>query len=272
MLRPAPPHYGGVKPKQPDTESDFAFIRASLIGLSGLGLCLCLAMATVMAAGGLATQSVRAANPPLAGSVAYVVDASARMQNPDEGSNNNSRLWVVENELAEVVRGGEPATTMSLTAFGNGGFEDCQATAPLVLPATDIRSEVAHQLGKLSLGTSGRAPLAETMAEAILSLAQSPQPRTLVTITGGADTCSAEAGMRIAGAAAQAGGEVRILVIGFKVSAADASALQKMLAEVPNTQFLPAPQAVALQHILVSIQAQLNQTGPMTIPTTSAGQ
>src|SRR5258706_13076299 len=118
MIRPGHPRDSGVTPQQPHRGSDIGFLRATVIGLSGLWLCLCLTLAALSAVGGTLAHLVSAAAPiePNA-SVVYVLDASARMQNPAEGSNGNSRLWVAQSVLCEVVHTAEPSLGMSLTTF-----------------------------------------------------------------------------------------------------------------------------------------------------------
>ena len=95
--------------------------RPALIGLGGAGLaavlaCLCLAAVAIVALINYRTFTTAADEP----TVAYILDASPRMELTADSGGGKTRINVAEAVLAEVIRPAEPSLTMGLRVFGTG--------------------------------------------------------------------------------------------------------------------------------------------------------
>src|SRR5205085_3646978 len=108
------------------------------------------------------------------------------------------RLSVAQAVLAEIVRPAAPSLTAGLRVFGGGSQpEACQDTQLVVPLARASQAQIANQLGTVKAGPAAGSAIAEAMVAAIRDLSATTSPHTLVVVTGGADSCSAEASQMI---------------------------------------------------------------------------
>ena len=248
-----------MAPQPSNPKSNATFLSGGVIALGGLGLCLCLVAAAI--AGGVLYFRRGPASAPVP-SVAYILDTSPRMANPAAGAAGQTRLTVAQGVLAEIIRADNPELVTGLSVFGSGANANaCQDANVLVPFAAANHTKIATRLSTLTAGSAADAALAQAMLLSMQGLAQYQGRRSLVVVTGGADSCNADANQLIAQEAARAGIDLQVFVIGFQVTEADAAAIKGMVAGTATAHFLPVPDAAALQRILQNIQATYAQAG-----------
>jgi hypothetical protein len=187
--------------------------------------------------------------------VAYILDTSTRMGLATE---EGSRLAVAQAVMAEVVRPASPSLTSGLRVFGSGGVGQACSDTELVVPfARANQSAIADELAGLQVGAAAESPLAQAMIAAIQDLDRTRGPHSIVVVTGGADSCSPQAGELIAREAERAGIQVQTYVVGFQVQPEEASALKAMVEDTPGATFYDAPDATALRSVLATIQRRI---------------
>jgi hypothetical protein len=237
-------------------EAPRASRRGWMIGLLAALVLLCLCLGGMGIAAGYYFWPVREAE--VAGNgVEYVLDVSARMDLPAEGS-DGSRLVVARNVMAEVIRPSR-AEAAALRFFGSGATaQACQDTDLVVPLAPENQARIALELGAVSSGQAHDAALAEAMIAAIRDLAAVAGPRSMVVVTGGYDSCQAEAGRMVAQEAARAGIDLRTFVIGFQVQPDEAEAIKELVAQTGNALYLDAPDETALAAALTSVQTYVD--------------
>jgi hypothetical protein len=227
----------------------------------GAFLCLCLAVAVLAAIFIFRDRPANAdADTP---GVEYVLDVSERMAQPATNS-QSSRLDVARGVLAETLRPvGE--TVAGLRVFGSGvvatACEDTDLVVPLELAGGP---RIAGELERLQPGPAN-APLAEAMIAAIADLAEHPGPKSLVVVTGGQDSCQAEAGQLVAAEAARAGVELETFIIGFQVGSAEAEAIKEMVAVVGRSHYLEAADESELEQMVKRVQRYVEAPGEETL-------
>jgi hypothetical protein len=230
-----------------------AWRRGVLPLLGGCALlAICLA---ALAVGGwlLSRRQPAGASQP---AVEYVVDASPRMGLPAAGG-EGTRLTVARSVLAEIIRPADPSVAAGLRVFGAGELaEACQDTRLVVPLAPDSQDQIAGELSALEAGQGEDAALAQAMLAAIGDLAATPGRRTLVVVTGGADSCLPEAGQAVADEAKRVGVDLRLFVIGYQVTPQEAQALRS-LAAAGGGSYLEAANEAELRELLKAIQAHI---------------
>jgi hypothetical protein len=239
----------------------FAIAGCAVLILCGLGL---------VAAGGLGYvwyqqgASVALADPP---SVEYILDASPRMTKSFKGG---TRLEVARAVLAEVVRPADASVAAGLRAFGSGVVTTaCQDTNLLVPVAVANQAEIADGALGLEASTTSDSDLAEAMIAAIHDLAGMTGKQTLVVITGGTDTCDAQATQLIQQAAAQAGITLQQFIIGMDLDPAEEAALKQVVA-TSGAIYLAAPDDDTLRNILLAIQNHIDHPSSTSLALVTA--
>lgn len=199
--------------------------------------------------------------------VEYVLDASPRMQQPAEGG---TRLSIAQAVLAEIVRPADGSVTAGLRVFGAGAAAGaCQDTQLLVPLAPANQIQIAQTASSVNAGSSDSA-LGAAMVAAIRDLAKTKGPHTLVVVTGGADSCNAQASEQIGQEAERAGIQLQEFVIGFAVSEQEAQAIKGMIEAISGGAYLNAPDAATLQSILAAIQNYVDRPATTSLSTVMA--
>jgi hypothetical protein len=236
--------------------------RWPLWAAGGCVLLLACAVVAGAAAGLLVLRNRGAAQagPP---NVEYVLDASPRMLQASEGS---TRLSVAEGVLAEIVRPASPAVAAGLRVFGTGQLSGaCQDTNLLVPLAAANQEKISVQLTALQGGAGVDSALGVAMVSAIRDLAATRGPHSLVVVTGGADSCNAQADQLIAQEAKRQGIQLQIFVVGYQVSSADSAALQGVVDQTTDAKYIEAHNAADLRRSLEAIQAYVDAPGALTV-------
>jgi hypothetical protein len=201
--------------------------------------------------------------------VEYILDASPRMTT--ESDVGGARLTVAQGVLAEIVRPADPSLTAGLRVFGTGAQVDACKDTDLVVPlAPSSQGEIASRLLDVKAGAAADAAVGEAMIAAIRDLANTAGPHTLVVITGGADSCNAEAGLLVAQEAERAGIDLQTFVVGYQVPAEDAVAIRSLADAAGDSTYLEALDAEGLRKILEAIQ-QFVDDPTTTFPTVTLG-
>jgi hypothetical protein len=223
---------------------------------------LCLCLTALAASGGFYYFRDPGSATPSA-SVQYVLDVSSRMALPADGG-GGSRLAVAQGVMAEVVR---PSSVplAGLRVFGSGATTPGCDDTRLVVPVTaGSQARIAQELASLENGPAPDSALAQAMIAAIRDLSTLTGPRSLVVVTGGQDSCQAEAGRLLAQEAQRAGIELRTFVIGFQVPPAEAQAIKEM-ALAGGALYLDAPDEAALAAVLEAVQEYVDNPTPVTL-------
>lgn len=195
--------------------------------------------------------------------VAYILDTSPRMSLESEGS---SRLSIAQAIMAEVVRPADPELNSGLRVFGSGAVtQSCDDTELVVPFAPSNQPAIADELLGLSVGASAESALAQSMVAAIRDLDDSAGPHHMVVVTGGEDSCNAQAGELIANEAVRAGIDLQTFVVGFQVTAEQAQALKTIANSMGGGTFYNAPDADALRIALLDIQNQIQSGAPSAV-------
>ena len=161
--------------------------------------------------------------------VEYILDASPRMAQPAQ-NDAGTRLEVAQGVMAEIVRPADPQVTAGLRVFGTGAQATaCQDTDLVVPLAVANQPQISTHLLSLKAGPNPDAAMAVAMVAAIRDLAPTGGPHTLVVVTGGADSCSSEAGQLIAAEAARAGIALQLFVVGYQAPDDQGAAIQGMV-------------------------------------------
>lgn len=233
-----------------------------LVGAIAL-LALCLCVAGGAGIGGylyfFGGSTPQAAKEP---AVEYILDASPRMGKSFQGS---TRLELARAVLAEVVRPADTAIAAGLRAFGSGKVPTaCKDTDLLVPLGHSNQGKIADMALTIDPGTNSDSALSEAMLAAVRDLAAAKGPHSLVVITGGPDSCNAQAGELIKSEAQRAGIKLEQYVIGFGVDAAETQAIKGMVDNSGGT-YLQAPDEATLANIVTAIQAHVDNPSATSV-------
>jgi hypothetical protein len=226
----------------------------------------CLALLTcAVIAGAVLSLLVLGNRAPQAGppNVEYVLDASPRMLQETDGA---SRLSVAEGVLAEIVRPASASVAAGLRVFGTGQVSGaCQDTDLLLPLAAANQGKISDQLSTLQGGAGVDSALGVAMVSAIRDLAARRGTRSLVVVTGGADSCNTQADQLVAQEARRQGVDLQVFVVGFQVSDGDSVALQGVVDQTSGAQYIRAHNADDLRRSLAAIQAFVDKPGGLTV-------
>ena len=223
-------------------------------------LALCVGTLAVAVAG---WNYLRRSGPSTEPSVEYVLDTSPRMAELTEGS---TRLAVAQAVLAEVVRPAEPSVSAALRVFGSGTQAvACQDTDLVVPLAPANQAVIADRLTTMQAGAVADAAMGEAMIAAIRDLSATGGPHTLVVVTGGADSCTAEAGQLVAQEAARAGIELELFVVGYQVPETEAQAIRGLVDDAGSGTYLSAEDENQLRGLLHGIQAHVDKPNSVSV-------
>ncbi len=236
------------------------------------GCALLLVCGLVVTAGGLGAwlfQNRRAQPAAEQPAVEYVLDASPRMSSAAEAG--GTRLAVAQGVLAEIVRPADPDLTAGLRVFGTGAQAGACLDTDLLVPlAPSNQTEISSRVLEVATGAAADAAVGEAMLAAIRDLSTTAGPHTLVVITGGADTCNAEAGQLIAQEAERAGTNLQTFVIGYLVADEEAEAIRGLVEDVGDGSYYEASGIDELRAILVAIQKYVDDP-TTTFPSVTLG-
>ncbi len=237
-------------------------IYAALGGCGLLAVCVCLVGAIGFGIYYFWGKGAAVAGEP---SVEYILDASPRMLNPAEGD-GGTRLSVAQAILAEIVRPADAATTAGLRVFGTGAVaQPCQDTNLVVPLSASNQGQIADKLFTVSAGSAAAAALAEAMVNAIRDLAATKGPHSLVVVTGGADSCTPQAGELIKAEAARAGIKLQTFVVGFQVDDQEAEAVKGLVDESSGGTFVNALDQQTLRNVLTAVQNHVDEPAATTV-------
>jgi LysM repeat protein len=144
-----------------------------------------------------------------------------------------------------------------LRVFGSGALPDgCEDTDLVVPLAPANQARVSDSALAATAGSRPDAAMGIAMVSAIRDLDALAGPHSLVVVTGGADSCNAEAGQLIAAEAERAGIELKVFVVGFQVPPEEAEALKGMIDEEGGGDWIyaGADDVESLRTILKAIQ------------------
>jgi hypothetical protein len=117
-------------------------------------LCLCLLIVGV--AGFLYFQTSRSETAVASPAVEYILDVSARMDLPAQGS-PSTRLEIARGALAEMTRATSSDGQAGLRVFGSGAQPvACQDTALLLPLASGNQAQIANEVSDLQPGDARR--------------------------------------------------------------------------------------------------------------------
>jgi hypothetical protein len=168
--------------------------------------------------------------------------------------------------MAEVIRPADPEFTAGLRVFGSGAIaQSCDDTELVVPFAPSNQPAIADELLGLTIGASTDSALAQSMVAAIRDLNDATGPHHMVVVTGGEDSCNAQAGELIAAEAERAGIDLQTFVVGFQVSAEQAVALKTMADRMGEGTFYNAPDVDALRAALLDIQNRIESGAPSAV-------
>jgi hypothetical protein len=240
--------------------------RLPLIGLGVAGLFACLCIVVAALAAYLYLRPQPTTELP---AVEYILDVSSRMSQPAEGG-DTSRLIVARTVMAGILQPSAD-TIAGLRVFGSGAAgQPCDDTSLLVPLEAASQQRITGELATLQAGQTADAPLAPAIIAAIRDLAAVEGPKSLVVITGGQDSCRAEAGLLIAQEAERAGIELRTFVIGFQTEPAEAEAIKEMVATAGDGHYLDAPDEAALKEALEEVQKYVEKPTAETLAAVAA--
>jgi hypothetical protein len=238
----------------------------------GLGAVMILGLCLVLGIGGGVALYVWRRQPPATGPVVeYVLDASPRMALPDESG--LPRLDVARGVLAEIVRPADPGTQAGLRVFGMGAATAaCQDTTLLVPLALKSQPLIADKISGLKASAVADATLAQAIVAAIRDLAAQKGVPSLVVVTGGADSCNADASRVVAQEAKTAAIDLNTYVVGYDVSQAEGEAIKVILDQTPKARYLGAKTEADLRTALRNVQDHIEHpNAPLaTMPPTAS--
>lgn len=234
------------------------------LGLAAAFLCACAVVIIAL------VIYLRARNQPAdLPAVEYILDVSSRMGQPAEGV-ESSRLLVARSVMAEILRPSGD-TVAGLRVFGSGPAEQACDDTNLLVPLEPANQErIADELQSLEVGQTADSALAPAIIAAIRDLAEHEGPKSLVVITGGQDSCRAEAGQLIAQEAERAGIELKTFVIGFQTAPAEAQAIKEMVDASGDNLYLDAPNEAALKDALETVQKYVEKPAVETLAAVEA--
>ena len=226
---------------------------------------LCLAVLCVaIGAGGFFYYNQRSVATVSAPSVEYILDATQRMAQMANGE-NDTRLNVARGVLAEIVRPSDPAVTAGLRVFGSGAQPAaCSDTALLVPLAPASQPRISTHLLSITNGVNPDAAMSQAMISAIRDLAALKGKHTLVVVTGGADSCTPQAGDLIAAEAQKAGIDLKLFMIGYQVPDSDGNAI-KGLVDSAGGNYINADNKEKLTEVISAIQQYVQDQKATTV-------
>lgn len=116
-----------------------------------------------------------------------VLDASGSMWGQIDG---RAKLEIAREALAEVLQGLPADTEMGLMAYGHRSAGDCADIELVVPPAAGTGPAIAAAAQSMTF--LGKTPLTEAVRQAALELRSSEEKATVILITDGIETCSAD--------------------------------------------------------------------------------
>jgi hypothetical protein len=228
----------------------------ALVGLAALGV-----VAVVVLLIGLAVFT-GLISLPFGGrgpTVEYILDSSVRMASTDTPP---TRLEVARSSLISQLRQpGVDKYSSGLRVFGGGHADSgCEDTALLVNIQQRNSGNIANALqGVLPGPQIEGAPLGESIIQAIADVVDQPEPRTLVIVTGGQDTCLPDAGALIQQEIDRTGVTLEMYIIGYQVEPADEAHLTAIAQSVRGAQYTSAKTPDELNNILDEIHQHINK-------------
>jgi hypothetical protein len=230
-------------------------------GCAVLGLCV---ICAALFGGGYFFYTQRSVTTVSAPSVEYILDATQRMSQLAEGE-NDTRLNVARGVLAEIVRPSDPAVTAGLRVFGSGAQPAaCSDTALLVPLAPASQPRISTHLLSITNGVNPDAAMSQAMISAIRDLAALKGKHTLVVVTGGADSCTPQAGDLIAAEARKAGIDLKLFMIGYQVPDSDGNAI-KGLVDSAGGNYINADNKEKLTEVISAIQQYVQDQKATTV-------
>ena len=180
--------------------------------------------------------------PPARGAVELILDASGSMLQPFEGQR---RIDVAREALTRVVAEAvPPGAAVALRAFGHTAPGSCQTLieselAPLDAPA------LAARIAAIEPVNLAKTPIADSLRQVAVDLADVLGTKTVVLVTDGEETCGGDPAREIT-ALREAGFDVRVNVVGFAVEDAAIKAQFRAWAKAGQGEYFDARDAKEL--------------------------
>ena len=217
-----------------------------------------LCSAVVVAGVWLYSQPGEAPDEP---AVEYVLDVSPRMALPSEDG-TATRLAVARSALAETVRPANASTMAGLRIFGGGVAADaCQDTDLIVPLAVANQSNISDKLSIVRVGASPQSALVQALLSALRDLAPAAGPKTVVVVTGGSDSCSAQAEALLAEEGRRSSVRLHVFVIGYMVLPHEAEALRGLVEATGSGTYIEVGSASMLLAVLKAVQDYVDYPG-----------
>jgi hypothetical protein len=230
-------------------------------GCAVLGLCV---ICAALFGGGYFFYTQRSVTAVSAPSVEYILDATQRMAQMAAGE-NDTRLNVARGVLAEIVRPSDPAVTAGLRVFGSGAQPAACSDTALLVPLTPAsQPQISTHLLSITNGVNPDAAMSQAMIFAIRDLATLKGKHTLVVVTGGADSCTPQAGDLIAAEAQKAGIDLKLFIVGYQVPDSEGNAI-KGLVDSAGGNYIKADNKEKLSEVIAAIQQYVEDQKATTV-------
>lgn len=178
--------------------------------------------------------------------VEIVLDASGSML---QRLGNVRRIEIARQALGALAANGVPANTnVALRVFGQGGAGSCASDVVLPLAPLDARAFTAA-VGAVKPVDGAKTPIGESLRLAGADLAGVAEPKLIVLVTDGEETCDGDPEAEIAKLRA-AGLDVRVNIVGFAIDDAGLKETFARWAAAGGGGFFDAGDARALDEAL----------------------
>jgi Ca-activated chloride channel family protein len=208
--------------------------------------------ALTLAAGGLSAGTARAENP----ATIIVMDGSGSMWGQIDG---RPKLEIARETVAAVLEEIPPGQTLGLLAYGHREKGNCGDIELMVPPAAGTAGQIRDAVNAMRF--LGKTPLSDAVRQAAEALRYGEEAATVVLVTDGLETCSADP-CALGRELEAAGLSFTAHVIGFGLSAEEGAQVA-CLAENTGGRYFEAGDAAALAEAL---QATVTATEPPPAP------
>lgn len=180
------------------------------------------------------------------GAVHFILDASGSMLQRIDGVR---RIEIARQVLLESVsRRLAPGTPVALRVFGHKEPNACRSDLELPLGPLDAAAASAV-IGRIEAQNLARTPIADSLARVTADLARATDPRTVVLLTDGEETCGGdpEAAIR---ALLDQGIDLRLNIVGFALNDEDLDRAFESWAVLGGGRYFTAGDAAGLSAAL----------------------
>ncbi|MEN8132339.1 MAG: VWA domain-containing protein [Pseudomonadota bacterium] len=184
---------------------------------------------------------VVAVGDPSAKNILFIFDGSGSMWGELEGQ---TKIEIARRVLTERIQNLSPDLHVGLMAYGHRRKGDCNDIEMLVEPSSLDKNELLAKIK--SIKPTGKTPIASSIKKAVKKLGDHTAESTIILMTDGRETCSADPCGQVKKFREQAG--FNLHVVGFDIVGEEDALQLRCLAEAGGGNYYTASTIEGLDH------------------------